>query len=283
MADKAAQQVIGVYSTSFSLATMMLDREYRGHIRNLYAMVRVVDELVDGAAAQAGEQKVEILRTLDAYESAVLAAPHQRFHTDPILHAYGRTARECEFSAEHVQKFFHSMRMDLQRDTHDHRSYAQYIEGSAEVIGLLCVSVFNAGKPMSPEVEERIHTGARALGSAFQKINFLRDFAEDSQELGRVYFPSGNTHLDAESKDQIIGEIRAELHVATQAIELLPKNAQAGVLTALGIFSELTDKLEQLSVAEIQECRVRVSQPRKALIAARAMRVLGPIGPAQRK
>ena len=273
MAVKSARQVIGTYSTSFSMATNVLAPRMRADIRNLYAMVRIADEIVDGSAAQAGVPAAEIAQLLEDYERAVLQAPHQRFHVDPVLHAYADTARRCQFDPEHVRSFFHSMRMDLTESTHSAESLDEYIFGSAEVIGLMCLSVFLEGRgDVGQEDRDTMTRGARALGAAFQKINFLRDYAEDSQELGRIYFPEIlDQGLNEQSKKLLVADIRQDLELAHCTIPLLPLGARAGVLAATGLFEALTDKIDRTSAAEVREGRISVSDAHKTAIALRSV------------
>lgn len=251
------------YSTSFSLATRLLAPRIRVDIRNLYAMVRTADEIVD-----AGLDPQDAAVLLDAYEATVRAAPSQRFHADPIVHAYALSARRCGFSDEHVAQFFSSMRCDLTHRTHTHDSFEDYVCGSAEVIGLLCLDAFYAGKPRPSGIEE----GARRLGAAFQKINFLRDLREDSAELGRSYFPdvTDPASLDEAQKSSIIAGIRRDLAVARGAMEKLPRGSRVGVAAATALFTELTDQLAATPAADILTTRVSVSPARKAFLVSRA-------------
>ena len=271
-AIQAAHQVIMSYSTSFSLATRLLEKQVRTDIRNLYAMVRIADEIVDGTAAAAGMNRAEIGKTLDDYERAVLAAPSQRFHADPVLHAYALSARRCGFSPEHVVAFFSSMRCDLNQVSHDARSFDDYVYGSAEVIGLLCLSAFLVDHPVTGTQRARLEAGARSLGAAFQKINFLRDLAEDSGALGRSYFPGlGEQGLTEAHKTELIADIRTDLADARTTIPLLPISARVGVLAATELFAELTGRIEKLPAAELSARRVSVPPAAKAAILARAV------------
>lgn len=262
-AEAAAAQVMRHYSTSFSLATRLLQPQVRADIRNLYAMVRTADEIVD-----AGLNPQDAAGLLDAYENTVRAAPSQRFHTDPIVHAYALSARRCGFQDGHVAQFFSSMRCDLTQNTHTQDSFDDYVCGSAEVIGLLCLDAFYAGGPRPPGIEE----GARRLGAAFQKVNFLRDLHEDSTELGRAYFPSLSdpTRLNEETKAAIIADIRQDLAAARGAMALLPRGSRVGVAAATALFTELTDQLAATPAADILTTRVSVSPARKAFLVSRA-------------
>lgn len=150
-------------------------------MRALYAMVRIADEIVDGAAAPGAARGL-----LEDYERAVREAPARSFHPDPVLHAYADTARRCAFREEHLAAFFVAMRSDLPDATPGERlPIDRYIYGSAEVVGLLCVAVFTEGAGLPAEAE----AAARRLGAAFQKINFLRDIGADEGQLGRAYLP----------------------------------------------------------------------------------------------
>ncbi len=272
MSVRASHEVILCYSTSFSLATRLLGKQVRTDIRNLYAMVRIADEIVDGTARAAGLGREEVTATLDDYERAVLAAPGRRFHVDPVLHAYALSARRCGFNPDHVVAFFASMRRDLHQSSHDPRSFEDYVYGSAEVIGLLCLSAFLVDHPVPEEERRRMEGGARSLGAAFQKINFLRDLAEDSGTLGRAYFPG----LDAEElterhKAELIADIRADLDDSRAAIALLPLSARTGVLAATELFGELTDRIEKLPAAQLTEHRVSVPRRTKLTLLARSI------------
>ena len=256
-ASRAAAQVMGRYSTSFSLATRLLRGRVRADIRHLYAVVRIADELVDGAAAQA---HTDPAAALDAYEKTILAAPQQRLHTDLVVHAYALTARRCGFPREYLVAFFHSMRADLKQ-----REY-----------GLLCLQIFLAEESVSPADRTAMERGARALGSAFQNINFLRDLGEDSSTLGRTYFqqaPSGR--IDEATKSALIAEIRQELATAALTIDLLPSSARVGVSAAADIFAELTNRLAATPATDLATTRVSVPNHTKAWLAARAVRRRG--------
>lgn len=269
MADRAAAGVISTYSTSFGLSTNLLAPGMRRDIRNLYAMVRIADEIVDGTAAVAGVAGVGPL--LDAYEAQVRSAPLTRFHTDPVLHAYANSARRCHFKDEHVEAFFRSMRRDLEQSTYDADALEDYIYGSAEVIGLLCLSVFLSGRQLGENAHAELEHGARSLGAAFQKINFLRDFAEDTGTLGRAYFPGTEEELDDRTKDGIIADIRQDLESAVRVIPALPLSARTGVLAATSLFADLTERLDAIPAVELTHRRVSVPAPRKTILIARAV------------
>ena len=238
MARRAASEVIGSYSTSFGAATRLLPEPQRTDIRNLYAVVRIADEIVDGAAPSPERAAI-----LECYEQRVRSATATTFHTDPILHAFADTARRCNFDDAHLAAFFTSMRHDVTGEAHTEESVERYIYGSAEVIGLLCVDVFFGGRRPPQAEYGKLQEGARALGAAFQKVNFLRDYADDTNRLARNYFP--------------------------QASYPLTKRCGVAVAVAANLFEALTDLLADTPPEAILTERVRVSAPRKAAIIAR--------------
>ena len=269
---KAAHEIIHAYSTSFSMATRLLEKDVRTDICVLYAMVRIADEIVDGTAEGAGLDRRAVSGVLDDYERAVLAAPSRRFHVDPVLHAYGQTARRCGFDPEHVAAFFSSMRRDLHQASYGRADFEDYVYGSAEVIGLLCLSVFLADHPVTQEEYDELAVGARSLGAAFQKVNFLRDLAEDADVLGRSYIPGADGgELTAERKAALVADIRQDLVHARTGISLLPMSARVGVLAAASFFSELTDRIDKLTPAQLRQRRVSVPRHVKLALFARAV------------
>lgn len=279
-ASRAAAQVMGQYSTSFSLATRLLRGRVREDIRHLYAVVRIADELVDGTADHAA---IDAAAALDAYEATILAAPEKRLHTDPVVHSYAITARRCGFQREHLVAFFDSMRADLTQREYSATELAEYIYGSAEVIGLLCVQIFLAEETVSAADRATMDRGARHLGSAFQKINFLRDLGEDSSVLGRAYFPQASGgELSEAAKSALIADIRRELAASEESINLLPLSARVGVRAAADIFAELTNRLAATPAAELKTTRISVPNHTKAWLAARAARAVRAVHPSHR-
>ncbi|MDQ2623829.1 MAG: squalene/phytoene synthase family protein [Actinomycetota bacterium] len=278
-ANAAANEVISVYSTSFGLATRLLGRRHRQHVRNIYAMVRVADEIVDGVAAQAGLDAGEQGRQLDAYEAATHAAMRAGYSSDLVLHAFARTATAAGIAEELTAPFFASMRTDLDAQggeggplCFDAAAHEAYVYGSAEVVGLMCLAVFVREDHVTGERRETLSRGARSLGAAFQNINFLRDLADDTTRLGRSYL-AANGRLTPADHARWITSIRAQLAAADDAIPLLPRDARTAVRSAHALFSALTDRLERTAVDDLYRTRVRVPQPRKlALTAGAALR-----------
>jgi phytoene synthase len=270
LSDRVAADVIGHYSTSFTLASRLLSAPVRRDIVNLYAVVRTADEIVDGAAARAGEGPAQVRSLLDTYEDAVTTAPAHGFHTDPVLHAWAGTARRCGLDPAHMRAFFASMRADLDPAVHDGASLAAYIHGSAEVIGLMCLDIFLTHGPTSAD-RDWLAEGAVALGAAFQKINFLRDVGEDVTLLHRAYLPGD---LTDEVKDGLLDDAAADLERGRARVAALPRGSRAGVAAATALYSDLLDRLRETPAAELTgpgARRVRVPAARKLVLAAKAV------------
>ena len=265
-AQDAAAAVIARYSTSFGLACRMLGPRPRPHVRNVYALARVADEVVDGPAQEAGLSPEATAAVLDQLEQECLAAIDRGFSTNLVLHAFARTARECGIGADLITPFFASMRADLQISRHDAASHDEYVYGSAEVIGLMCLQVFvNAGSPHPVTPPPRLVDGARRLGAAFQDVNFLRDLDDDSTRLGRDYL---GLSTPAGDRAAVLDRIDADLATAAGVIPELPADCRRAVTAAHDLFAELARRLR---AAHGGEGRVRVPDAVKARLAARAL------------
>ncbi|MDN4160275.1 phytoene/squalene synthase family protein [Nocardioides abyssi] len=270
VAEAAAAVVIKRYSTSFGLATRLLAEPVRTHVRNVYAMVRVADEVVD--APRPDGTRAHQARVLDALEADVRSAMTTGHSANLVVHAFARSARTCGIDRSLVDPFFASMRTDLFRDDHDEESFARYVYGSAEVVGLMCLRAFLAGQPDAAAAYERLAPGAQRLGAAFQKVNFLRDLAADDGQLGRHYFPGLDpTRLDDHDRDLLLDDIEADLEVAAAAIRELPPGCRHAVLLAHGLFAELCARLRATPAERIRRERVRVPGPAKARVVARTL------------
>ncbi|MEY8565906.1 squalene/phytoene synthase family protein [Corynebacteriaceae bacterium 7-707] len=267
LAERVAATVIGSYSTSFSLATRLLPSGVREDVRNLYAVVRVADEIVDGAAAGHADPR----GVLDAYEARVLAAPGEGFDTDLVLHAWAATAARCRINPDHMRAFFASMRSDIDHDVHDEESLARYIHGSAEVIGLMCLDIFLAhSAPVPADRRAWLEEGAAALGAAFQKVNFLRDLADDRDVLGRSYLPDlQDGPLTVEIRDRVLDDVDAGIAAGRRRIPSLPGGCRAGVASAAALYEELSARLRRTPPHQLQHTRLRVPGPVKAALTAR--------------
>ena len=272
-AARSSAVVIGEYSTSFGLAVRLLPPPTRGHIRNIYALVRLADEVVDGVAAAAGVPADRIATALDDLEADTYRAMGTGYSTNLVVHAFATTARAVGIEQAIVTPFFTSMRMDLQRASHTDASFAAYVDGSAEVVGLMCLRAFiAAGAPRSPEQLAVLESGARRLGAAFQKVNFLRDLAADSEGLGRAYFPGVDvTHLDEPTKQRLLADIDADLAAAAAALPLLERGPRRAVALAHGLFEELAVRIRATPAETLRTTRIRVPDPAKARLAALAV------------
>jgi phytoene/squalene synthetase len=267
VAQASAAEVISGYSTSFGWASRLLAEPVRSDVRSIYALVRVADEIVDDP----DPVLTPALRAvqLDGLEAETMKALECARSTNLVVHAFANVARRNGIGTGLVQPFFASMRADLSRSSHDNQSLSQYVYGSAEVVGLMCLKVFTAGDPGS---FERLAPAARSLGAAFQKVNFLRDLADDHDLLGRTYFPGLDpaTFSDAH-RDALLDDIDADLAVAATAIPRLPSSSRRAVQAAHGLFAALSRRLRQTPAAQIRQARVRVPDTEKALILLRAL------------
>ncbi|MEY4294280.1 MAG: hypothetical protein RIR29_930 [Actinomycetota bacterium] len=275
VAHDSASVVISEYSTSFGWATSLLPADVRGQIKDIYALVRVADEIVDGSAAGSnGAQKVNIRKQLDALEGEVYAAMKVGFSTNLIVHAFALTAVQVGITKAMIEPFFASMRADITKAKHTPKTFKDYVYGSAEVVGLMCLRAFIAGREdhYSPSEETALDEGALALGAAFQKINFLRDLDADFRALGRSYFPGVTVEtFNEEQKQFLVADIAADLIIAANSIRLLPKDVRPAVSAAQFLFQELTVKIARTPASVLISTRIRVSNPRKLVLVAKAL------------
>ncbi|SDD07962.1 Phytoene/squalene synthetase [Sanguibacter gelidistatuariae] len=268
VAQASAAAVIRGYSTSFGWACRLLGRPVRGHVRNIYALVRLADEIVDGPVSADDPGRGRVL--LDELERETADAVITGYSTNLVVHAYALTARRFALRPDLMTAFFASMRMDLSTSVHTPASLATYIYGSAEVVGLACLQVFLGAD--GREDYDKLAPGARRLGAAFQKINFLRDLATDHIALGRSYFPGiDSARLTDGERDLLVDDIRVDLVAAGDALALLPTNSRTAVAAAHGLFAELTARIAATPAEELVRTRVRVPGPVKARILARAL------------
>ena len=272
VAEETASVVIRRYSTSFGLAARLLGPGVRQHVENIYALVRVADEIVDGAAVESGLDTVGAARQLNELERETDAAVAEGFSSNLVVHAFALTARETGFGLEYTSPFFESMRTDLTATEHDQESFDRYVYGSAEVVGLMCLRAFLQGVQLSPEDDERFVAGARALGAAFQKVNFLRDLAADFETLGRSYFPGVSVDSFTEAdKIRLLDDIDADLRLSATVIPDLPASSRKAVALAQGLFAELSVRLRATPAERLRTTRIRVPNPVKMRIATGAM------------
>jgi len=272
-AERSSSEVISTYSTSFGLASKLLDKPVRRHVENIYALVRVADEIVDGSAAQARAAggAIDPSRALDDLERDVYRAITDRFSANLVVHAFAHTANTTGFDREIIRPFFDSMRMDLWKNKHDQKSFEKYVYGSAEVVGLMCLQAFVQGHDYTKDASARMIAGARALGSAFQKVNFLRDLSADARGLGRSYFPGISPESFTEAdKDRLVEDIRGELKISAASLPLLPKSARRAVVAAHLLFEALNDRIGNTKAIDLISTRISVPTLTKAIILAKA-------------
>lgn len=278
--ERAADQIIRAYSTSFGTATKLLGPSHRTHVRNIYALARIADELVDGASAEAGEGLAGQHRALDLLEQDVEHAVSTGFSSNPIVHAFATTARLSRFGNELTRPFFSSMRTDITvgephaLQVFTNGQHASYVYGSAEVIGLMCLRVFVRDEHYTEEQQHQLEQGARSLGAAFQNVNFLRDLADDTDRLGRSYLAEEGRVSEADHR-RWITEIRQQLVDATATLPLLPSDARLAVACALRMFERLTDRLERVPTEQLYKRRVGVPRHEKAWLILREMITAG--------
>lgn len=270
-ARQLSRRVIGAYSTSFGLASAMLPRAVRTGIADVYALVRVADEIVDGPAAEAGIGLHRVRTLLDELEQETLTALDTGFSANLVVHAFAVTAREAGIDAGLVRPFFASMRTDITDGLRlDDDSYRRYIHGSAEVVGEMCLRVFlqeRGGSSIDTELEE----GARRLGAAFQKVNFLRDLADDAGRLHRVYIPGLDPlAFTDDEKNVVVDEIAEDLAVARIAIARLPPRSRRATAAAAMLFARLNQQIRQMPAAQLRCTRASVPLPAKLGILASA-------------
>ena len=239
------------YSTSFALATKMLAPSIRPDIYNIYGFVRFADEIVDTFHHYDKKQ------LFDDFEKDMEDAIAKKISLNPILNSFQHTYHKYDIPHHLVESFMKSMRMDLTKKTYESfDEYRQYIYGSADVVGLMCLCVFVNG---DKEKYEELKESAMALGSAFQKVNFLRDLKADYEDLNRTYLPNTNLmELDEESKRRIVNEIKADFAVGYSGIIKLPEQAKFGVYTAYRYYKKLLHKLQSTPPMEIKNSRIRV-------------------------
>lgn len=250
------------YSTSFASSIQMLHRDLRTPIYNIYGFVRFADEIVDTFH----EHDKSLL--LEQFKKETFDAIGRGISLNPILNSFQRTVNEFNIGHQLITAFFCSMEMDLDKKAYDCEAYKEYIYGSAEVVGLMCLHVFCEGKK---ELYEELKGGARSLGAAFQKVNFLRDIKADYNGLSRVYFPGCDFNNFTEAnKQQIEEDIHADFNEAYKAITKLPLKARFGVYVAYKYYFSLFKKIKRMKPARVLEARVRIPNYRKAMIIFRA-------------
>ncbi|MFV5699886.1 phytoene/squalene synthase family protein [Flavobacterium sp. ZT3R17] len=260
---KCSKLVTKNYSTSFSLAVYMLSPIIRDAIYSIYGFVRFADEIVDSFH---GFDKEELIND---FEKEYYKSYNSGISLNPILNSFQHTVKKYNITDDLIQSFLKSMKLDLVKSDYNSKAeYEEYIYGSADVVGLMCLKVFVAGKNHK---YEQLKDEAMRLGSAFQKVNFLRDLKDDNLVLNRNYFPGVDLNsFDENAKKMIIKEIQEDFNVAYQGILKLPIEAKFGVYTAFVYYKKLLKKLENTPCHEIGNARIRVSNYTKAGLLAQS-------------
>ncbi|GJM27781.1 MAG: phytoene synthase [Cyclobacteriaceae bacterium] len=255
---KCSRLITRSYSTSFSLGILFLDKSIHNHIYAVYGFVRSADEIVDSFH---GYPKKELLKK---FREDTFEAINNGISLNPILNSFQFTVNRCGIEPEIINSFLDSMEMDLSKSDYNHEQYKQYIWGSAEVVGLMCLRIFCKGDNLQ---YRKLAPSARKLGSAFQKINFLRDLKEDYATLGRSYFPDIDMkQFDASCKEKIEQEVLDDFNAGYQGIKELPKSARFGVYVAYVYYRSLFDRICKSSHDQILNKRVRIPNPQKYLL-----------------
>jgi 15-cis-phytoene synthase len=253
---RCSKAVTNTYSSSFSLAIRFLHKDFVDPIHGIYGFVRFADEIVDSF------HDFPKAHLLERFKEETYRAIDERISLNPILNSFQFVVNEFGIERELIEKFLSSMEMDLRKADYTQEKYEEYILGSAEVVGLMCLKVFTEG---NSEMYENLKAPAMKLGSAFQKINFLRDLKADYNELGRSYFPGIDvSKLDDETKHAIEADIQADFDAGYEGIIGLPKKARFGVYLAYIYYTALFKKIASIPSARILEERISISKPRKA-------------------
>ena len=261
--ENCSRIVTQSYSTSFSLATKMLDSSIRNHIYNIYGFVRFADEIVDTFHDFPKEE------LLNRFEKDLNFSLEKKISLNPILNSFQLTVNKYNIDRKLISAFLKSMRWDLNKNIYKtDKEYKEYIYGSADVVGLMCLKVFVKG---DDNLYFKLKPAAMSLGSAFQKVNFLRDLKKDYQELDRTYFPNVDfNHFDEETKTNIIKEIENDFNLALKGIFDLPIESRFGVYTAYKYYNKLLKKLKNIPSKRIQNARIRVPNYQKMGVFARS-------------
>ena len=263
VSESCSRIVTESYSTSFTLATKMLDSSIRQDIYNIYGFVRFADEIVDSFH---NYDKKELL---NLFEKDLKKSIEDKISLNPILNSFQKTVHNYQIDYELVDSFLNSMKLDLDKKKYlTKKEFDQYVYGSADVVGLMCLKVFVKG---NKNQYNDLRPYAMSLGSAFQKVNFLRDLKADHDGLNRSYFPNLNIdEFDELSKKIILDEIDKDFRHALKGIFKLPSSARFGVYTAYKYYLKLLNKLRKTHPLKIKSSRIRVPNYQKVNVLARS-------------
>ena len=250
-----SQLITRSYSTSFSLGIRTLHSRYREPIYGIYGFVRLADEIVDSF------HQFDKASLLAEFKADTYKAIERGVSLNPVLYSFQKVVKEYGIPRHLIEAFFHSMEMDLNQTAHGRSSYDEYIYGSAEVVGLMCLLVFANG---DVQQYEALKQPAKALGAAFQKVNFLRDMKSDFDERGRVYFPGVDfAHFKEDAKARIEAEVEEDFRQAYIGIQQLPMGARSGVLLAYRYYLQLFRRIRRTPAKKLMQARIRVPDLQK--------------------
>lgn len=245
-----SKMITKAYSTSFTAGILCLDKKFRKPIYGIYGFVRLADEIVDSF------HNYDKKHLLADFKLQTHEAIHQGISLNPVLNGFQLTVKQYDITHDLIDHFLASMETDLQKSNHNEVSFNNYIFGSAEVVGLMCLKVFTEG---DVNAYERLKHAAQKLGSAFQKVNFLRDISADFSVLGRIYFPRLDLNdFNAVCKAKIEADILADFEEALEGIRELPKAARGGVYLAYIYYKSLFEKIRATSGARLMQERIRI-------------------------
>ena len=259
ISNQTASIITKKYSTSFSMAVKLLDSSIRQDVYNIYGFVRVADEIVDSFDGYPQED------VLNRFEEELWVSLKIGISANPVIHAFLNTIRKYDISIALVKAFMKSMRADISKKIYKNKEEIdEYIYGSADVVGLMCLKIFVKGDQSR---YRQLEASAIKLGSAFQKVNFLRDLRQDFEELDRTYFPNIDPRNFKDSdKEMIIEEIENDFKIAKEGVLKLPKESRLGVYLAYKYYSHLLKKIVHTPAKVLKEKRIRVSTPKKISI-----------------
>ena len=263
LSQKCSELTTKSYSTSFSFGIKMLSKKFHAPIYSIYGFVRFADEIVDGFH---GYNKSKIL---NQFEKNCFDSIEEGVSMNPILNSFQNVVNKYKIDHVLIHQFIHSMKMDLEiNKIYDQKEYEKYILGSAEVVGLMCLKVFVEG---DENLYNKLYPYAKSLGSAFQKINFLRDIRADYKDLGRTYFPNIDlNNFTINQKKEIESDIKKDFDKGYLGIKMLPEGSKLGVYVAYLYYLNLFKKIKSLNYKVILEKRIRISNSKKIILMIQA-------------
>ena len=264
--QKTSKLITNEYSTSFSFSTKLLSKNIRTSIYAIYGLVRIADEIVDSFHEYDKEKLLDKL--IADYQDSI----ENKISLNPVLNSFQEVYHKYDFEPYLVERFFDSMKMDLKSAEYTSKLYDNYIHGSAEVVGLMCLKVFVKG---DKSLYDDLKHSAMKLGSAFQKVNFLRDLEFDYTTLGRTYFPNlDDNNVSTRQKEEIINDIEKDFTESLIGLKKLDKDSFLGVYVAYRYYRELLSKIKKSNLAKMKDVRIRISNIKKmALILNSAIKV----------